>query len=479
MTKDALLQTLRGGEELSRRQQFHLVALLSAPAMLAQLSSIVMQYIDAAMVAHLGADAMGAIGLVCSTLWLATGLCGAAATGFYVMASHKVGARNYDAARRIMYVSLPATFLWSGMLALICWHISSRLPYWLGGEYAICADATAYFLIYVSFLPVWQFNALASGMLRSAGNVKAPSILNAVMCLLDVVFNYLFIFKMHQGVAGAAWGTASAEVVVMIGLLVCLFRQKEYRLPKPPSYPPKGGRFSMGLQSLLKHSPLGEVEGAIRIVTPMALERVCLVGAQIASTVIVAPLGTIAIAANALGITIEALCYMPGFGIGDASSTLVGQSHGAGRRPLVYSFSRITLWLGVGVMTLMGAIMFIGAPALVGLMGPEADVGTLCVRVLRIEAFAEPMYGASIVGYCIFVALGDTLVPCLMNLATIWGIRITLAAILAPFMGLPGVWLAMAIELTVRGLIFLLRLHLKVKPLPAKVSFGTLPPLPE
>ncbi len=475
MTKEALLQALRGGEDLSRRQQFHLVALLSTPAMVAQLSSIVMQYIDAAMVAHLGANAMGAIGLVCSTLWLATGLCGAAATGFYVMASHKVGARQYGAARRVMLVSLPATLCWSGMLALVCCLISSRLPHWLGGGADICADATAYFLIYVSFLPAWQFNALASGMLRSAGNVKAPSILNALMCFFDVLFNYLFIFKMHMGVAGAAWGTASAEVVVMIGLLVCMFRQKEYRLPKPPSCPPKGGIFSMGLQSLLKHSPLGEVEGAFHIATPMALERICLVGAQIASTVIVAPLGTVAIAANALGITIEALCYMPGFGIGDASSTLVGQSHGAGRPALVYSFSRITLWLGVGVMTLMGAIMYVGAPALVGLMGPETDVGTLCVKVLRIEAFAEPMYGASIVGYCIFVALGDALVPCLMNLATIWGIRITLAAVLAPVMGLPGVWLAMAIELTVRGLIFLARLHFKVKPLPAKVAPG--PPL--
>ena len=503
MTKEALLQALRGGENLSRRQQFHLVALLSTPAMLAQLSSIVMQYIDAAMVAHLGANAMGAIGLVCSTLWLATGLCGAAATGFYVMASHKVGARQYDAARRVMHVSIPATFCWSGMLALVCCLISSRLPHWLGGGADICADATAYFLIYVSFLPVWQFNALASGMLRSAGNVKAPSILNALMCFFDVLFNYLFIFKMHMGVAGAAWGTVSAEVVVMMGLLVCMFRQKEYRLPKPPSLSPSGlalppchpspvregedtsaNEAGDNRSDVLSPSLTGEgwqsSEGsfdgerlgerlwrilcpAFHIATPMALERICLVGAQIASTVIVAPLGTVAIAANALGITIEALCYMPGFGIGDASSTLVGQSHGAGRPALVYSFSRITLWLGVGVMTLMGAIMYVGAPALVGLMGPEADVGTLCVKVLRIEAFAEPMYGASIVGYCIFVALGDALVPCLMNLATIWGIRITLAAVLAPVMGLPGVWLAMAIELTVRGLIFLLRLHYKVR----------------
>ena len=477
MTKEALLQALRGGENLSRRQQFHLVALLSAPAMLAQLSSIVMQYIDAAMVAHLGANAMGAIGLVCSTLWLATGLCGAAATGFYVMASHKVGARQYDAARRVMLVSLPATLCWSGLLALVCWLIAPSLPHWLGGGADICADATSYFLIYAAFLPAWQLNTLASGMLRSAGNLKAPSILFALMCLLDVVFNYLFIYKLHMGVSGAAWGTASAEAVVMMGLLVCMFRQKEYRLPKPPSpssspsLSPSGERLGERLWRIL--CP------AIHIATPMALERICLVGAQIASTVIVAPLGTVAIAANALGITIEALCYMPGFGIGDASSTLVGQSHGAGRPALVYSFSRITLWLGVGVMTLMGAIMFIGAPALVGLMGPEADVGTLCVKVLRIEAFAEPMYGASIVGYCIFVALGDALVPCLMNLATVWGIRITLAALLAPTLSLPGVWLAMAIELTVRGLIFLARLHFKVKPHPVKAASGTLPPLPE
>ncbi len=508
MTKEALLQALRGGESLSRRQQLHLVALLSTPAMLAQLSSIVMQYIDAAMVAHLGANAMGAIGLVCSTLWLATGLCGAAATGFYVMASHKVGARQYDAARRVMHVSIPATFCWSGMLALVCWLISSRLPHWLGGGADICADATAYFLIYVSFLPVWQINALASGMLRSAGNVKAPSILNALMCFFDVLFNYLFIFKMHMGVAGAAWGTASAEVVVMIGLLVCMFRQREYKSftslsslspsklplelchPSPvafgdgqnaegedtlsieeyrsnvisPSLTGEGWRGAAGSRDGERLGEmLGMLLGFLRIATPMALERICLVGAQIASTVIVAPLGTIAIAANALGITIEAICYMPGFGIGDASSTLVGQSHGAGRPSLVYSFSRITLWLGVGVMTLMGTIMFIGAPALVGIMGPEADVGSLCVSVLRIEAFAEPMYGASIVGYCIFVALGDALVPCLMNLATIWGIRITLAAVLAPVLGLPGVWLAMAIELTVRGLIFLIRLHLKIR----------------
>ena len=77
---------------------------------------------------------------------------------------------------------------------------------------------------------------------------------------------------------------------------------------------------------------------------------------------------------------------------------------------------------------------------------------------LRIEAFAEPLYAASIVCYGVFVGAGDTLIPSCMNLGSIWVFRITLAIILAPEMGLNGVWLAMCIDLCLRGLIFLLRL---------------------
>ena len=52
-----------------------------------------------------------------------------------------------------------------------------------------------------------------------------------------------------------------------------------------------------------------------------------------------------------------------------------------------------------------------------------------------------------------------------MNLASMWGVRITLAALLAPTMGLRGVWLAMCLELCFRGMIFLVKLWTwKLKP---------------
>ena len=106
----------------------------------------------------------------------------------------------------------------------------------------------------------------------------------------------------------------------------------------------------------------------------------------------------------------------------------------------------------------MGVVMYVFAPEMIGLMTPVEEIRDLGTQVLRIEAFAEPMFAAAIVGNCVCVGAGDTLKPSLMNLASMWGVRLTLAAVLAHWYGLQGVWTAMAIELTFRGTLFLVRL---------------------
>jgi Na+-driven multidrug efflux pump len=190
----------------------------------------------------------------------------------------------------------------------------------------------------------------------------------------------------------------------------------------------------------------------------MGLQHLLMGSAQMVSTLIVAPLGTIAIAAHSLAITVESLCYMPGFGIAEAATTLVGQGIGAGQRQLTRSFAHMSVGLGIVVMTLMGVMMWLFAPQLMAIMSPVDEVIALGAVVLRIEAWAEPMFAAAIVINGIFVGAGDTIIPAMMSLASMWGVRLTLAASLAPKMGLKGVWMAMAIELSFRGTIFLARL---------------------
>lgn len=104
--------------------------------------------------------------------------------------------------------------------------------------------------------------------------------------------------------------------------------------------------------------------------------------------------------------------------------------------------------------------MYVLAPEMMAALTPVDAIKTLGVEVLRIEAFAEPFFAASIVTYSVCVGAGDTLRPAAINLCSMWLVRLSLAWWLSQSMGLKGVWIAMATELTVRGLLFLLRLLL-------------------
>ena len=379
--------------------------------------------------------------------------------GFSVQVAHCIGAGDMSGARAVLRQSLTAIMIYSLILAALGVAISPFLPGWLGGDESICRDASLYFLIFSLFLPALQMNYLAGGMLRCSGNMHIPSLMGVVMCILDIIFNFFLIFpsrEMHLcgmsffvpgagfGVEGAALGTALAETIVTgILLWYLLSRSKELGLKV------EKGSFRPAKSTLKK---------ALRIGFPMGIEHIVICGAQIMTTVIVAPLGVFAIAANSFGITAESLCYMPGYGIADAATTLIGQSMGAKRVRLTRSFARITVLMGMIVMGFMGLIMYVFAPQIIGLMTPVEEIRQLGVMALRIEAFAEPFFAASLVSYGVFVGAADTFIPCLMSFFSIWAVRLSLAVILAPTMGLKGVWIAMCTELCFRGIIFLIRL---------------------
>lgn len=443
-TKDILLGKIRGGEPMTMRQQIKLVSLLSYPAILAQFSSVIMQYIDTAMVGHLGAAAGASIGLVSTCLWLFGGFGMALCSGFSVQVAQYIGARMNLSARNVLRQGIFSCLIFSGALAIIGVLVSGHLPYWLGGTEEIAANASKYFLINALFFPMMQLDWMSATMLQCSGNMKIPSILSILMCVLDVIFNYIFIYLLGMGVPGAALGTGLAEAVTALLMFYFLaVRSPELKLTS------EKGSFVPEKEILTK---------ATNISAPMFLENIVMRGAHIASTIIVAPLGTIAIAANAFAITAESLCYMPGYGIGDAATTLVGQSIGANRKKLANRFAWITTGGGMVVMTALSVLMFIFAPQMMGFLTPDPEVIALGAKVLRIEAFAETMYAASIVANGACIGAGDTLIPSIMNFASMWIVRIIPAAILAPKIGLVGFWIAMCVELNFRGIIFLLRL---------------------
>ncbi len=441
---ELLLSYIREGKMMTQSEKLWLIVSLSIPSILAQISATVMFFIDASMVGHLGAKASAAIGLVETTGWLMGGLASAANMGFSVQVAHFIGANDFEAARRVLRQSMVCCLIWAIMTSLISVIIAPFLPYWMGGSEEIAHDASIYFAIFGLAGIFFQAEGLAGSMLKCSGNMKIPSMLNIGMCVMDVIFNYIFIYMLDLGVMGAAIGTGVAMLITAVLMLYFLLVKSKMLslVGRPGSFKPKSDTIST----------------AFKIGAPMGLQHLLMGGAYVVSTMIVAPLGTIAIAAHSLAITVESLCYMPGYGIAEAATTLVGQGIGAGQKLLTRSFARMSVGLGISVMTMMGVLMWIFAPELMSLMSPVEEVIVQGTQVFRIEAWAEPMFAAAIVANGVFIGAGDTIIPAIMSLVSMWAVRLTLAASLAPKYGLKGVWMAMATELTFRGSIFLIRL---------------------
>ncbi|MBE6130674.1 MAG: MATE family efflux transporter [Erysipelotrichaceae bacterium] len=423
-----------------KKQQINNVIKLSIPAILTQLATIAMQYIDSAMVGRLGENASAAIGLVSTTTWLFSGILSALAVGFSVQIAHHFGAKEFKEGRIVLRHGLVFSFIISFILLVIGCSIAYPLPILLRADPSIWNDATLYFVVFTLSLPFMMLNNICASSLQCSGNMVVPSILNAVMCLLDVIFNIIFIPL--YGVLGASIGTALSVIVTsLIMFIICCFIDKKLRIT---------------VSDNTKYNKI-IIHKAIKICIPIALEQVARSGAMIVSTGIIAPLGNTAIAANSFAVTVESICYMPGFGVQSAATTLVGQEMGAGNYKKAKQYGNISIWLGSLIMTVMAIMIFVLCPYIFKLLTPVEEVQALAVTVLRIGCFAEPLYGVSIVSSGALRGAEDTLVPSILNLLSIWVVRITLAIILVVPLGLVGVWLANTIELCVRGILLLIR----------------------
>jgi len=466
--KDRMVQTkrqkqdrmapIRNGEAITTRHQFEMVVRLSLPAVMAQFTSVIMSYIDASMVGALGAEKTAAIGLVTTTTWLFGSVCMALSTGFTVQAAQFLGAKKTEEARGVFRQGLMAIIAVGLLAAVIGAAVSGPLPGWLHGDTAIRADASAYLLIFACFLPFSGLNSLAGGMLQASGNMRVPGILNGLMCVLDVILNALLIFPGYDirlgtvplhipaagmGVAGAALGTALSEMIIALAMLwYAGVHDSQFRIRKGDSF-----RLSLPCQ-----------KKAFSLSLPIAFQNGMICGAFIVVTRVIAGLGTVAVAAHSLAVTSESLAYTPAFGIGTAAGALVGQSVGAARKDLAGQFARKSVITGMITVGILGVFMYFACPLVIGLMTPDPAVRSLGVQVLRIIILFEPVYAVSLISSGSFQGAGDTLVPSLMNLFSLWAVRLPLTIFAAGRYGLTGVWAAMCLEIIFRGGIFLVRL---------------------
>ncbi len=432
---------------------------LSWPAILEQLLGTMVNYIDTVMVGALGKVATAAVSINGPPLWLVNSFLSGIGVGYSVQVANAVGAGDKEKTRRTVLQAILAILVAGfGLLALLV-LLGGAIPRWLGAEPDVLPLATQYLRFYVLSMPGNAVLFVMSAVLRCTGDTRTPLLLNTSASVINTVLNFLLIYPTREltlfgatfTMPGAGWGVAGAAIASAIAIdlaglavtFVVIFRF---------------GLFRRGSGDSLRPD-FAVIGAALHLGGPYIAERASVNLGQIAMTRIVAYIGTAALAANHIATTAEGLCYLPAYGISFAATALVGQSVGAKTKEDAKAYGILSGLFGFLFCVATGAALFLFARPLACLFSPDAEVVELTAQVLRIVSFCEPFFALSIVMAGALRGANDARHPMLISLLCMWVVRMSLALILVFRFdaGLPGVWIAMAIELTCRGIFCALR----------------------
>ncbi|MBQ6711174.1 MAG: MATE family efflux transporter [Clostridia bacterium] len=437
-----------------------LILLLAWPTIIEQILHTAVNYVDTAMVGSIGTYATAAIGVCTSTIMLLMGVMNIAGIGFSVTVARRIGEGDHEAARTTMrQAMLSVVFIGLSLTALVELILAPNLPRWMGADAEVLPYSVMYFRI-IGLGYVFNTAMMVSGaILRCMGDTKTPLKFNILTNLINVCGNFLLIYPTRQltvlgvtftmpgagwGVAGAAAATVTATTFSACCLASTLFLRKgPLQISLKDDYRP---RKDILLQ-------------AFRLGVPSFFERATISLGQIVSTAMITGLGTSAIAAHQLANTGESLCYMPIFGFSIAATTLVAQNLGAGDKERARQQGSWCIGMAVCVMCCTSGLMFALAPQIIDIFSNDPQVIALGSQVLRIEALAEPFFAIASVVSGILRGAGDTKWPFYISLAGMWLLRVPVAFVLINGFGwsLHAVWVGMALDLILRGLISLWR----------------------
>lgn len=432
---------------------------LSWPSILEQLLGTLVSYVDTAMVGVLGAAATAAVSVNASPIWLVGGILSGVGVGYSVQVANSVGARDEVRARRVIVQALLAALVIGfGFLGLLQ-ALAGSIPRWMGAKPEVLPLAVSYLRYYTMCMPGHAMLYVFSAVLRCTGDTKTPLLLNSSCNLLNAILNFFLIYPTREltlfgavftmpgagmGVAGAA--AASAIAIDLAGVLMLVVLLHRFHL------------FQRGTGDSLRPDPVA-IRTAASLGLPYIAERMSINLGQITMTRVVASIGTAALAAHHIANTAEGLCYLPAYGISAAATALVGQSVGAQKKEDAKAYGALSGKLGFLLCVGTAAILFLCAPLLAGLFSPDEQVVALAAQVLRIVSVSEPFFALSIVLFGALRGANDTRYPMLTCLFSMWVVRIVLMVlfVFGFHWGLAGVWTAMAIDLTLRGVLSALR----------------------
>ena len=339
------------------------------------------------------------------------------------MVSRAIGAGDHALASHIALQGFTLSIGFSAVMGLLGVLLTPLLLRVLGVSDEVIDQATTYLRIQFVAVSTTGLMMIGAAILQASGDSFSPLRVDLVTRVLHLVLSPFMIFGWFIpgfdgiGIAGAALSNAVAGAVGFSLLVVILFRG--------------GSRINLTFKGYYVDFPL--IWRIVRIGAPAAVTSVERSLGHLVLFMFVTPFGTPVIAAHSLVRRTQTLINPGGMGMGQAAGILVGQNLGAGRPQRARHTVTWALGLVIGLNLVTGGLAIASPSAFVAMFNPSAELLDVATIWLRILAVSFILTGASMVFGQAFNTAGDTLVPMLVTLVTVWGIQQPLAYLLPRF----------------------------------------------
>lgn len=438
---------------------------LAMPAIGEMLMHTLQGYADMAMVGTLGASAITAIGLSDMPMMTAMSVFAAISVGTTALIARAIGAKQQDDANNIAKQSLIMSVIMTLVFVSLSIYFARHIVVLMGAEQDVIPLAEGYFrtVCYGAFFMI--ISVILSGVLRGSGDTKTPMYINGLSVILNIIGNFFMIFESRvveftmplldkdislyipgagMGVQGAAISTTISRSLAGIVLLGIVISNR--------------GVIKINIKEKLRID-LKIIKRIFNIGIPAAVEQFCMRFGQLVFGRIIASLGTVMFAAHRITLIAESISFMPGFGFALAATTLVGQYLGAERPDLSQKSGFTAVKMAAIVMSVFGIVFFFWPDIFLRIFTKDKEILDSARWCLRIVAVSQPFLAASMGFAGGLRGAGDTKWVLIINVIGIWGIRIILASIFVFVFnwGLIGAWIAMTLDLTIRGILYFFR----------------------
>lgn len=436
------------------------VMFLAWPAILENFLTTLIQFVNTAMVSRLGKEETAAVGINTPLIWLVNSIVIAAGVGATALVARYIGAGENNRADNAAKQSLLIGFILGLVITVSVLLLSGWLPQWMGAGSTVAPLAAAYLRILSSTFILYFTGLILSAVLRGAGETKLPMKVNVLINIVNVIGNFfliypsrsiiipaklkLYVWGAGMGVSGAAASSAFSEGLAGVILLFVLFR----------------GQYNIKLKiKELLIVDFDVIKKILNIGIPAAGEKAVISLGQIVFTRLIAGIGTVQLAAHYLANTAESISYMPVNGIAVAATALVGQWLGKKDESTAEKYGYASFRIGLVVMFCMMGVFLVFPQYLLAIFTGDSEVIWQGASVLRIEAFSQPFFASAIILTGALRGAGDTRYPLGVAVFGMWIVRLSVAWFLVTklSMGLKGAWIAMVMDLAIRGILIFIR----------------------